>query len=225
MVFVNRDLDAAPLSSVLGRLPAILEENGLDLGRLRHRGRSDWEIGANWKAVVENYLECYHCPTAHPGFSKVIDVDPDAYLLTSDEWFSSQVAPLRAGAAAGNGNGNGSMPYRTAGEVSRAQFHYVFPMFTVNVLPGPSNLSAFAFIPVAPGHTMTITDYFYGDDATEDDIRDMRAFADQVGNEDRDLVESIQRAAASGGLESGRLLLSSEHLVQHFQRLVERALA
>ena len=27
---------------------------------------SEWELEANWKAVVENYLECYHCPTAHP---------------------------------------------------------------------------------------------------------------------------------------------------------------
>jgi choline monooxygenase len=223
MIFVNRDLDAAPLAEALGRLPAVVEENGLKLDGLRHHGRSDWAINANWKAVVENYLECYHCPTAHPGFSKVIDVDPDAYLLTSDEWFSSQIAPLRESAR--NGNGNGSLPYRTEGALSRAQFHYFFPMFTVNVLPGASNMAAFAFIPVAPGYTLTISDHFYGDDASEDDIREMKQFAEQVGNEDKDLVESIQRAAASGGLESGRLLLSSEHLVQHFQRLVERALA
>ena len=32
--------------------------------------------------ALENYLECYHCPVAHPGFSKVIDVDPDAYRLS-----------------------------------------------------------------------------------------------------------------------------------------------
>jgi phenylpropionate dioxygenase-like ring-hydroxylating dioxygenase large terminal subunit len=223
LVFVNRDLAATPLADALGRLPQIVEGNGLDLAALRFHGRAEWEIQANWKAVVENYLECYHCPTAHPGFSKLIDVDPDAYLLTSDEWFSSQVAPLRESMR--NGNGNGSAPYRTEGAVSRAQFHYFFPMFTVNVLPGPANLSAFAFIPVAPGVTMTITDSFYGPDATEDDIRDMKEFGEQVGLEDLELVESIQRAAASGGLESGRLLLSSEHLVQHFQRLVERALA
>jgi hypothetical protein len=53
----------------------------------------------------------------------------------------------------------------------------------------------------------------------------MMEFANQVGSEDQELVESIQRAAASGGLDHGRLMLSSEHLIQHFQRLVESALA
>ena len=53
----------------------------------------------------------------------------------------------------------------------------------------------------------------------------MMEFASQVGKEDLALVESIQRAARSGGLEEGQLLLSSEHLIQHFQRLVEQALA
>jgi phenylpropionate dioxygenase-like ring-hydroxylating dioxygenase large terminal subunit len=223
MVFVNRDLAAAPLAETLGALPGIVEHHGLRFDDLRFHSRSEWVLEANWKAVAENYLECYHCPTAHPEFSKVIDVDPDAYLLTSDEWFSSQIAPLRNGN--GNGNGNVASPYRTDGVIERAQFHFVFPMFTINILPGPGNFSAFVFVPLAPGRTLTISDHFFAEDFAEEEIDEMRAFAERVGNEDRDLVESIQRAAASGGLESGRLLLSSEHLVQHFQRLVERALA
>src|SRR5262245_8237264 len=44
------------------------------------RGRSrEQVIDANWKIVVENFLECYHCPVAHKSFSKLIDVDPDAH--------------------------------------------------------------------------------------------------------------------------------------------------
>ena len=78
-VFVNRNLDAPPLEAYLGRLPQILADAGIDFDRLRYHDRSEWEVAANWKAVVENYLECYHCPTAHPDFSKVIDVDPDSY--------------------------------------------------------------------------------------------------------------------------------------------------
>ena len=38
---------------------------------------------ANWKAMLENYLECYHCPTQHPGFSAIIDVDPDVFAAAS----------------------------------------------------------------------------------------------------------------------------------------------
>jgi choline monooxygenase len=40
---------------------------------------------------MENFLECYHCPTAHPGFSKVIDVSPDAYVPAGAPTFSSQI--------------------------------------------------------------------------------------------------------------------------------------
>ena len=50
--------------------------------RMAYHGREEAEIAANWKAVVENYLECYHCSTSHPGFSKVIDVDHGSYALT-----------------------------------------------------------------------------------------------------------------------------------------------
>ena len=35
-----------------------------------------WQARANWKAMLENYLECYHCAVAHPGFSAAIDVEP-----------------------------------------------------------------------------------------------------------------------------------------------------
>lgn len=98
-------------------------------------------------------------------------------------------------------------------------------MFTANVLPGPTNLVTFSFVPLAPGRTLTISDSFFGPDATEQQIADQRAFGDQVFEEDRLLVESIQVAAESGGLEEGQLLLASEHLIQHFQGLVEEALA
>jgi phenylpropionate dioxygenase-like ring-hydroxylating dioxygenase large terminal subunit len=221
LVFVNRDLDAPPLADVLGRLPGILSGAGLGFEGLRFRERVEWTIEANWKAVVENYLECYHCPTAHPGFSKVIDVDPAAYKLTSDEWFSSQIAPVKAGL-----DRPGREPdYMPTGAIQEAHFHYLWPTFTVNVLPGPANLSAFAFIPLSADRTLTVSDYFFGDDATEEQIADLIAFGQEVGVEDQRLVESIQRAAASGGLDHGRLMLASEHLIQHFQKLVERALS
>ena len=219
MVFVNRDLDAAPLASVLGELPARVAAAGIDLGTLRFRSRSEWEVAANWKAIVENYLECYHCPTAHPGFSKLIDVDPDEYELTSGEWYSSQVGHVRESVS-----GNGGAPYSLDEGSREAHFHYVWPTFTINVLPGPPNMTTFFFVPIDADRTMTLADSFYADGVAEADIAAMEEFGNQVGLEDQALVESIQRAARSGGLEEGRLLLESEHLIQHFQRLVERAL-
>jgi choline monooxygenase len=219
MVFVNRDVDATPLAEVLGQLPGRVAAAGIDFAALRHHARGQWEVAANWKAIVENYLECYHCPTAHPGFSKLIDVDPDEYQLSSGEWYSSQVGHVRESAS-----GNGGAPYPLDGGSREAHFHYVWPTFTINVLPGPPNMSTFFFVPIDADRTMTLSDSFYADGVSEADIAAMEEFGNQVGLEDQALVESIQRAARSGGLEEGRLLLESEHLIQHFQRLVERAL-
>src|SRR6476469_8182961 len=59
-VFVNADLDAPPLADSMGALPALIEPDALVF-----RERVETELATNWKVAVENYLECYHCPTAH----------------------------------------------------------------------------------------------------------------------------------------------------------------
>ena len=118
------------------------------------------EIEANWKAVAENFLECYHCPTAHPGFSTLIDVDPEAYRLSSDEWFSSQVGRY-AGRLDGRGHRRLPAERRPPGgplPLPVADVHH-------ERAARPANLLAFVFVPLYPGRTLTISDYFFGDDA------------------------------------------------------------
>lgn len=103
LIFVNPDPDAAPLAEVLRELAAIVESSGLDLASLRFRERYEWELAANWKVGIENYLECYHCPVAHPSFSDLLDVAPDAYVLRSRGSLSSQIGPVRPSALGRNG--------------------------------------------------------------------------------------------------------------------------
>ncbi len=101
LVFVNPADDGVELEDVLGDVPQAMLDRGLDATTLAYRGRSrDWVVDANWKVVVENYLECYHCPVAHKSFSRLIDVDPDAYALSNE---SVVVEPARLGAAARRG--------------------------------------------------------------------------------------------------------------------------
>jgi choline monooxygenase len=178
-VFVNPDPDAAPLAGALGDVPAQLAEI-LDVNALEFRFRAEFELEANWKISCENFLECYHCAVAHPGFSAVVDVSPDAYRLEANGLVSSQVGPLRQ-------NGNSLFG---DGEVPRSQFDYIF----------------------APGVDQAWID-------------ELLAFDNQVGMEDRGLVEGVQRGVRSGILSEGRLLSESEQLVAHFQRLCAEALA
>src|SRR5581483_369905 len=89
-VFVNVDLAAPPLADALGRLPGLVDPAGLIF-----RERVQYEVGANWKIAVENFLECYHCAVAHPGFSALVDVDPDSYRLAADGGVWSQFGERR----------------------------------------------------------------------------------------------------------------------------------
>jgi len=218
LVFVNPDLDAAPLAETLGELPGIVPQSGVDLGAVRFRHRAEWELRANWKVGIENYLECYHCPVAHPGFSKVINVDPDAYSLRSHGFVSSQFGPMR------EPDGDGKAPYVPVGPVRQGQYHYVWPNLTMNIEPGPPNLSVDTWRPDGPDRTVGFTDYFFGEDVPDEAAQEIMDFSTQVGVEDDALCESVQRGLSSGMVPHGRLLLSSEHLIQHFQRLVFDAL-
>jgi choline monooxygenase len=215
-VFVNPDPEAPPLAEFLEDVPEQVAEAGIDVDSLRFLTRAESEYEANWKICTENFLECYHCPVAHPGFSGVMDVSPDGYLLETSRWRAAQYGPPKPAP-------RGS--YDPSGEVERGQFHFVFPNTVLNVMPGRPNLSIGPIVPLAPERTYRFLDYFVAPDASEAWVEEMLAFDAQVGAEDRMLVERVQAGVRSGIIEDGRLLPSSERLVEHFQSLVVDALA
>ena len=216
-VFVNPNPDTGPLSDQLGELPELLAAGGLDVGTLRfHKRDEPAEYACNWKVCVENFLECYHCSVAHPSLVKAIDVSVDAYRLETRRWLASQFGPPR--------NGGGGV-YDATGEVERGQFHLLFPGTVVNVMPGKPNLSIGPVVPRGAERTYRFLDYFVGPDVDDKWLADYLALDEQVGAEDRRLVEAVQRGIASGALEAGTLLPESEQLIAHFQSLVVEALA
>lgn len=214
-VFVNPDPDAPPLAEALGDLPRLLAEGGVDLDALRFHSRAHGDdYACNWKVCAENYLECYHCSVAHPSFSRAIDVSPEAYDLRHDGLVLSQLGSAREGQSG----------YDAEGPVARGQFHLLFPGTVINVMPGRQNLSIGPILPRGAEKTARFLDYFAGEDADEEWLRGYLELDDQVGREDRALVESVQRGMASGALDSGVLLPESEQLVARFQALVVEAL-
>ena len=220
-LFVNPDTDAAPLPAALGELPAIVARSGVDFSTLRYHSHHEWPIEANWKVVLENYLECYHCPVAHPGFSKLIDVDPDSYALSVSPTFSSQIGPARASAL----SGNGSAPYVPEGDVTHSQFHFLWPNTTVNIVPGPQNISLERWVPDGTGRTLEVTDYWFGADVPAEIVQEVLDFDAQVGQEDTDLVVSVQAGLDSGTVPQGRLMRESEQLIADFQARVWQAVS
>jgi len=206
-VFVHPDPDAPPLDELLGEVPALLADGGVNLGALAFRRRATWTLAANWKVSIENYLECYHCPVAHPGLSRAIDVSAERYRLATYPTSSAQFGDART-------------PLPDGAPIGRAQFHWLWPNVTLNVKPGPQNLSLDVWHPDGPGRTVGFTDFFFGAEVTDAEIDEMIELALQTGAEDTALVEAVQRGMASGAVPTGRLMPESERLVAHFQRLV-----
>jgi len=221
-VFVNLDASAPPLAQYLGDLPSIVAGSGLDLGGLQFHGREEWQSEANWKVLVENFLECYHCPVQHPSFSAVVDVDEDAYLLQPHGWFSSQVAPVRRAALEGRGR---RAPYDVRGAVTQAQYHYFWPNLTLSINPGHPNLSLDVWTPAGPERTRGFSEHWFGPDVPESARREIIEFNRQVSREDDRLTDSVQRGLRGGLPARGRFLTRSEHLIVHFQKLILAALA
>ena len=201
----------------LGELPERVAASGIDLDSLRFLERSAGEYEANWKVCSENFLECYHCQVAHPGFSKVIDVSVDAYVLEQSGTFSTQYGPVRE---AWKGD------FDPSGPIARGQFHFLWPNLTLNIMPGHPNLSIGPIVPTGPERTARFLDYFVGPDVEQAWIDDMLEFDAQVGAEDTVLVERVQKGmrGAAGANSRARPAdgRKSEHLIAHFQELAAR---
>ena len=75
MIFVKPNSEQGLLDEFLGELPSPFERARVDLTRLKMYRQDVYQIASNWKIIIENFNECYHCPIAHPAFSEVIDTD------------------------------------------------------------------------------------------------------------------------------------------------------
>ena len=138
-------------------------------------------------------------------FAHAVDVDPDDYRLEGSGEIWSQYGQART-------------------SDGHCEFHLVWPGLKINVYTGFANLSIGPVWPESPERTVGFLDYFFGADVSEGAAKELIEFDDQVGREDTELVESVQRGVRAGFVERGRLLPESERLIVDFQRKVAETL-
>ncbi len=206
-IFVAASDKAIPFDELLGDLPDEVSDAGIEVEELVFHHRAEFQLAANWKIATENFLECYHCRVAHPGFSRTIETGPDDYLLATAATYSSQRGPARE---------EGGL-LDTSGAVERSQFHLLFPNTAINIMPGEPNLSIGPIHPAGATRTTRFLDYFFGPEVSPDWIQQMIEFDDQVGREDVPLVENMQRGVTARPERSGVLFMDSERLIHHFE--------
>jgi Rieske 2Fe-2S family protein len=67
LIFINlSDAEPPDFDATFGELAPYLDFHGLADAKIAHA--QSYPTGANWKLVVENFVECYHCVPAHPEF-------------------------------------------------------------------------------------------------------------------------------------------------------------
>ena len=223
-VFVNLDPDAEPLSDVTVGMEKALREDVPFIDGLRPL--ESWSFStstlmeANWKVVVDNFLECYHCQKAHPDFCDLFDMA--AYETEIGRWWSVQRGPKVRGE-------NSAYPVAGEEQVQRGIFWYVWPTTTINMLPGIANLTVMSILPHGMDRA-TFSGHRYALPGAEADRDRMRYMNEVLVVEDQDLCESVQRGLRSRSYNQGRFIYSpdgrgvSEHAVHHFHRLVHEAL-
>jgi carnitine monooxygenase subunit len=215
-VFANPDPHAEPLADALGDLPEVVAEHGLDIDSLRINRRVHYELRANWKIALENYLECYHCQVNHPRLVEVIDERRLELRAVGPR--ASQFAPVDPRSLDGRG------PIDAHGEVRCAQNHLWFPTLKFNVLPGHPNLSIGPLWPTSPTTCAGYLDYWFADSADQNWIEQLFVLDTQVGAEDTALVEGAQRGTSVGMIDRGWVLGGAETLIGHFQDYVRERL-
>ncbi len=216
-VYANLNPGAAPLQQQSGDLGAEIAHWAPDVEQLTFAHRLSYKINSNWKNVVDNFLECYHCHIAHKDFVSLVNMD--TYVVTTHGIYSSHMA--EAGKTA-----------NTAYDVSEATVTdhavwWLWPNTCMMRYPGRGNFIVLKITPVAPDLTFETYDFYLETaEPNEAEIESIRYLDEVLQVEDINLVESVQRGMSTPAFQQGRIVNDpsgsglSEHGVHHFHGLV-----
>lgn len=223
MIMVNLDPEATPFCEQFEGLEAEIRDYMPAVESLAFAQRDTYEVASNWKVLVDNFLECYHCATAHKDFVDLVDMD--TYRTITHGKYSSQcaAAPLST-----NNNAYqfepGDVDFGYAG-------FFVWPNMTIWLYPGESNMSVLQMNPLQAEKTIEYQDWFTPGGEMSKQLAEAAGYQkDVLQPEDIDLCESVQQGLHSKAYNQGRFIVDrdrtelSEHAVHHFQKMVAEAL-
>ncbi|MBB5084920.1 aromatic ring-hydroxylating oxygenase subunit alpha [Nonomuraea endophytica] len=217
MVYVNLDPGAAPLAEKAGDLAAEIEARAPDVAKLTLARRLTYDIASNWKNVVDNFLECYHCHVAHKDFVSLVDMS--TYKVTTHGIWSSHMA--QAGTAENSA-------YDVSGAtVTEHAVWWLWPNTCLLRYPGRGNFMVLQIIPAGPERTLETWDFYLETaEPNEPELDGIRYIDEVLQVEDIALVESVQRGMRTPAFTQGKIVYDpagsglSEHALHHFHGLV-----
>jgi choline monooxygenase len=219
-VYVNLDPTACSLAEQAPDLAAEITRWAPDVDRLTHAKRLHYEVKTNWKNVIDNFLECYHCHVAHKEFVSLVDMN--TYEVKTHGIWSSHFAEA--------GKAENTAYDVSSASVTEHAVWWLWPNTCLLRYPGRGNFMNFQVVPAGPDRTLETWDFFLeSSELTDAEAESVKYIDDVLQVQDIALVESVQRGMSTPAFEQGRIVYDpegsglSEHGVHHFHGLVLKA--
>ncbi|MHB1930611.1 MAG: aromatic ring-hydroxylating oxygenase subunit alpha [Acidimicrobiales bacterium] len=227
-LWVCLDASAPPLSAQVDpqlttRLgsPEVLDAYGL--GDLAVGHTEVYDVAANWKSLVENFTECYHCPTIHPELTAALPEFSSGYgSISGGRWHGAALADtFEAFAVSGKA---ARPPLPRLPDAARRLFFGVVVLPNVFLILVPDHVAFFRVEPLAADRTRVICDWLFEPGAAGQGVGDAVRLLDVTNRQDWEACERCQRNAGSRGFSDGGVLVPSEHPIVDFYHYLTKAL-
>jgi glycine betaine catabolism A len=221
LVLVDLGGAAEPSAAVVGELAGWLER--YRTAALVRAGERLYEVGANWKAIAENYSECLHCPGVHPELNALSPYDSGEEMTGAGAWCGGSMTLNEGAETMARNGGPGTRPpiAGLAPDDLRSVYYFVlFPNALVSL--HPDYVMLHTLWPRAADRTVVSCEWYFepGTVAADGfDPSDAIDFWDQVNREDWHVCELTQLGARSRGYTPGRYT-THERDVHEFDKMV-----
>lgn len=204
-VFVNlAGEDAPPLLDALADIPAQFERH--DLAGLRIGRRIVIDVQANWKLLLENFYECFHCPTVHPEFCELVP----AYRAAGAWGLAGDAASpeYKPGAQTLTLDGTARLPSFRGLTPQDRKALYIAQTFPPNLFLNvhPDYVNAHAMFPTGPQSVRMVYDWLFEADRlplANDDLEHYVALWDLTNRQDARNCEWQQQGLHSRAFSHG----------------------
>ncbi|HEV2784102.1 MAG TPA: aromatic ring-hydroxylating dioxygenase subunit alpha [Actinophytocola sp.] len=214
-VFVNATGDAAPFTVHLGELAGLVAPYAPE--KLKLAARHDYRVRANWKVIVENYQECYHCPRIHPELCAVSPPNSGHNYDLPGAWVGGAM-DLREGAETMSLDGRSRGAFLPGVDRRRVLYLALFPDLLLSL--HPDYVMTHRLRPLAPDTTRVECSWYVAEGVL--DASYAERFWDRTNRQDWAACESVQRGLASPHFRPGPFA-PNEDAVQRWVTLIRRA--
>jgi glycine betaine catabolism A len=165
--------------------------------------RIEYNVGANWKLMFENYSECYHCPGVHPTLSKLSPYDSAENDLTEGPFLGGFMRITKGNSLTMSGK-SCALPIGDFRDFDRIFYYSIFPNMLLSL--HPDYVMVHQLRPLSPDRTLILCDWFFNPEAFErEDFKpeDAIEFWDMTNKQDWHVCELSQQGVASRAYEPG----------------------